>query len=190
MAKKSRPIYSSQKKRKSSLGRYAVLAVALLIVGGVAYNYLWNPSATATISYDPEDVVYDQPFRAVHEMKPGPKIPFLPVNQPQPKIVVPTNVHDFGSVGATAVVTHTFVIRNVGEAPLTISRAYTTCGCTTADVSARVIPPGKVALVKLRFDAGFHDVRGQTVKRGLIIENNDRTQWKAEVWTRASVRRS
>ena len=56
-----------------------------------------------------------------------------------------------------------------------------------ADFTARVIPPGKAALVTLVFDAGFHDVRGQTVKRGIIIENNDRGKSKAEIWTRASV---
>ena len=50
-----------------------------------------------------------------------------------------------------------------------------------------MIPPGKAALVTLVLDAGFHDVRGQTVRRGIIIENNDRSNAKAEIWTRASV---
>jgi hypothetical protein len=86
------------------------------------------------------------------------------------------------------VVEHEFIIRNVGEAPLTISRAYTTCGCTTAEVSARVIQPGQVATVRLIFDAGFHDTAGQTVRRGLIIENNDPNQSEAEIWTQAAVR--
>ena len=80
-----------------------------------------------------------------------------------------------------------FVIRNEGAAPLTIVRAYTTCGCTTAEFSARVIPPGKLAVVTLIFDAGFHDARGQTVDRGIIIENNDRDNSQAEIWTRAAV---
>jgi hypothetical protein len=77
-----------------------------------------------------------------------------------------------------------------GDAPLTISRAYTTCGCTTAEISASVIPPGKVATVKMVFDAGYHDTRGQTVRRGLIIENNDPAQSEAEIWLVATVRSS
>jgi hypothetical protein len=51
-----------------------------------------------------------------------------------------------------------------------------------------VIPPGKVVLVTLRFDAGFHDTAGQTVRRGIIIENNDPDRSSAEIWVQASVR--
>ena len=82
------------------------------------------------------------------------------------------------------------VLFNTGEAPLTISRAYTTCGCTTAEITARTIPPGKVASVTLTFDAGFHETAGQTVRRGLIIENNDPRNPKAEIWIQATVRNS
>jgi len=42
-------------------------------------------------------------------------------------------------------------------------------------------------VISVRFDAGFHDTRGQTVSRGIIIENNDRGNSKAEVWVKASV---
>jgi len=44
-----------------------------------------------------------------------------------------------------------------------------------------------VAIVTLVFDAGFHDVRGQTVRRGLIIENNDPDWPTVEIWAQASV---
>ena len=73
---------------------------------------------------------------------------------------------------------------------LTISRAYTTCGCTKAEFTSSIIPAGKVAIVTLVFDAGFHDVRGQTVRRGLIIENNDPDWPTVEIWAQASVRSS
>ncbi len=120
----------------------------------------------------------------------GPAIPFLDKSGPQPDIVVPDDSYNFGRIGPTDMVEKDFVIHNTGKAPLTISRAYTTCGCTTAEISARVIPPGKVATVKLIFDAGFHDTSGQTVRRGLIIENNDPRQSKAEIWIQATVRNS
>jgi len=69
---------------------------------------------------------------------------------------------------------------------LTISRAFTTCGCTTAEITARVIPPKKVALARVRVDMGYHDTRGQDVRRGLIIESNDREDQRTEVWVHAS----
>ena len=83
---------------------------------------------------------------------------------------------------------HEFVIANQGEALLTISRAYSTCGCTMAEFSASVIPPGKVSIVTMVYDAGFHDARGQTVRRGIIIENNDPKNPQVELWVQATVR--
>lgn len=174
-------------RRKKPVPFWMVMAAVLVVIGG-AYLYLSNrPTGKAPLDYAEEEVVRGNPIHAVHEMRAGPPIPFLPKDQPQPRIVVPESTYDFGRVGPTSVVRYRFPVRNTGEAPLTISRAYTTCGCTTADFTARVIPPGKVALVTLTFDAGIHDARGQNVRRGVIIENNDRRQPKAEVWTRASV---
>jgi hypothetical protein len=135
----------------------------------------------------PEDVATEAPIQAVHEMGVGPRIPFLPKDGPQPAISLSEATYDFGQIGPTDIVERTFFIRNNGDAPLTISRAYTTCGCTTADISASVIPPGKVATVNLIFDAGFHDTAGQTVRRGLIIESNDPGLSQAEFWVEADV---
>lgn len=160
----------------------------VLLVGGILGYVAGNNTAVASSEYHPDDVAHDQPFVAIHEMGEGPSIPFLPRNEPQPKIQIPEKNYDFGTIGPQDVVEREFIIRNIGEAPLTISRAYTTCGCTTAEVSARVIQPGQVATVKLIFDAGFHDTSGQTVRRGLIIENNDPNQSQSEIWTQASVR--
>ncbi len=120
-------------------------------------------------------------------MEEGPPIPLLPKDDPQPQIVVNEQFFDFGNIGATDVVRRVFVIANTGDAPLTISRAYTTCGCTTADFTSAVIPPGKVSIMTIVLDAGFHDVRGQTVRRGVIIENNDPKHSSTEIWIQASV---
>ena len=166
-----------------------LLVVGVVLLGVVLVSYITSPpSATASAKYDPADVVNDQPVLAVHDMGEGPAIPFLPASQAQPKIQIPEKSFNFGMIGSKAIVEQEFIIRNVGDAPLTISRAYTTCGCTTAEISATVIPPGKVATIKLILDAGFHDTSGQTVRRGLIIENNDPQQSQAEIWIQASVR--
>jgi len=165
--------------------------VLLVLLSWFLINRNKPATATGAFSYGPEDVVYGEPLHAVHEMEPSnlASIPFLPKDRPQPKIVLQEDFHNFGSIGTTDVVQYEFAISNSGEAPLTISRAYTTCGCTTADFTATVIPPGKVVVVTLTLDAGFHDVAGQTVRRGLIIENNDLRTPQVEVWTQASIRR-
>lgn len=183
-----------RKQQRNSLFIVMGLGILLLIVAGV-WLILQNGAQggpQAEIIYRPEDVVYDQPLHAVHEMEPfdPASIPYLPEGGPQPQIQVSETFHSFGVVGATEVVTKDFVIANTGDAPLTISRAYTTCGCTTADFSGSVIPPGKVSIITLTFDAGYHDARGQTVRRGVIIENNDRQYSQVEIWTQASVSNS
>lgn len=174
-------------KKKKTVPFWVVMVGLLAVFGGV-YLYLSNYSAEQpTLGYSEDQVVYDKPFQAIHEMGGGSLIPFLAKDSPQPRIAVPEGTYNFGNIGPKAIVTYRFPVKNEGQAPLTISRAYTTCGCTTADFTARVIPPGKVSLVTLTFNAGFHDTRGQNVRRGLIIENNDPDQSKVEVWTRASV---
>jgi hypothetical protein len=167
-----------------------IVVVGAALIGGSLYWMVGKSPAKAAVDYKPEDVVYGQSLHAVHEMEPfdPSSIHFLPEDEPQPKIAASEDFFNFGSVGAKDVVQHEFAILNQGEAPLTISRAYTTCGCTTADFTARVIPPGKVAIMTLTFDAGFHDVGGQTVRRGVIIENNDPSNSQFEVWTEAFVR--
>ncbi len=94
---------------------------------------------------------------------------------------------DFGLVHPNAVVQHDFLVVNRGGAPLVIQRAYTTCSCTTADISASVIPPGKASRVTLRFAAGVHAAAGQTVRRGLVLQTNDPDHPQAEIWVQASI---
>ncbi len=184
-----------RKQRRQKQLSIGLLSLGVVIVVGLLIYLFVTPGGKSDgIDLATAPVNYDQPLHAVHEMDaPGtPKkpIPFLPKDGPQPAILIPTASYDFGSIGATDVVTHDFVIANTGEAPLTISRAYTTCGCTTADITSAVIPPGETAIVTLRLDAGFHDVRGQTVRRGLIIENNDPKNSQMEIWIQASIRTS
>lgn len=191
LSRKARRDEFRRKERQRKAVTLAVLVVGLLLVGWGIYAYVTGQQVDqAAMAYTAADVVHDQPVSAVHEMGEGPPIPFLPRDQAQPAVLVPEKNYNFGNIGPQDVVEHKFIIRNNGEAPLTISRAYTTCGCTTAEISASVIPPGKVAEVTLVFDAGFHETAGQTVRRALIIENNDPRQSQAEIWIQATVRNS
>jgi hypothetical protein len=176
------------KQEKQMIVGIAVVGVLLLLIGATYGVWGGRSSSPAAFAYSEGDVAREKGFQAVHEMEQGAAIPFLPQDEPQPKINVSERFYNYGSIGATEKVQRTFAIRNDGEAPLTISRAYTTCGCTVANFSASVIQPGQVAEVVMIFDAGFHDSRGQTVRRGLIIENNDRRQPQVEIWVQATVR--
>lgn len=191
MNRKQRGRQVKRRARRNNLIALSALVIGLLIMAGSLYAYFTDSqTAPVTFDYEPEDIVYDGPIYAIHEMEEGPPIPFLPRDKAQPAIAMSENSYNFGSIGPSDVVERNFAILNTGDAPLTLSRAYTTCGCTTANISASTIPPGRVATVTLTFDAGYHDTAGQTVRRGLIIENNDPRQSQAEFWIQASVRNS
>lgn len=189
MSRKERRVFRQRraKRRRIAVGS-AILGGIVLLVAVVWMVWSNRQTGVAPFDYSTEDIVYDQPLNAVHEMGEGPPISFLPREEPQPKIVVNERFYNFGVIGPTEVVTQDFAIANMGDAPLTISRAYTTCGCTTADFTATVIPPGKVSIMTVTLDAGYHDVRGQTVRRGVIIENNDPRNSQTEIWVQATVR--
>ncbi len=183
----------SEKKPFLKIG-LGIVGSLVVITGGYAY---WNSLETAKaglLPYSDQDVAKDKPLRAEHSHAMAghitAKIPFLPKDQLQPQISLSQTFYGFGTIGPKDIVKQTFVIRNTGQGVLKISNAYTTCGCTIADFSSSVIPPGKVALVTVTFDAGFHDTRGQTVRRGVIIENNDPNQSNVEIWIEASVSQS
>lgn len=196
----SNKYYDTPWRKRTRKGRHyqklilsIILVVLSILVMGMAWYFVANfGRAQSSIEYSRDDIAYDTPIQAVHEMsgKNLEAIPFLPKGNPQPEIAIQDDFFDFGSVGPTEVVQHDFVIANLGQAPLTISRAYTTCGCTTADFTASVIPPGKVSIITMIYDAGLHDARGQTVRRGIIIENNDPKNPQVELWAQAAVRKN
>lgn len=173
-----------------------IIAGLTLITGSGLYWFMAERDANPALAYRPEDVARDQPLHAVHEMDmPGmdmsKPITFLPKDGPQPSMAIPVTFYDFGSIGPTDVVKRDFVLVNRGQAPLTISRAYTSCDCTSADFTSVVIPPGKVSLVTIQFDAGFHpEAAGTTVQRTLIIQNNDPNNPQLEITIQAAVRKS
>ncbi len=136
------------------------------------------------------EFVYTRPMRAVYAVPERIMSSIWPQTQSssgQARVQIPTDFYDFGLIGARSVVHRDFLIVNQGSAPLVILQAYTTCGCTSAELTATIIPPGKASRVTVTFDAGLHPVAGQTVRRGLVLETNDPTRPEAEIWVQASV---
>ena len=121
----------------------------------------------------------------MHSRMAGPVLP-TEAEGKYPNAVIPVRFYDFGSVKPTETVSRDFIIENRGTVPLKISSSYTTCGCTTAELSASVIPAGKSALVTVTFDGRQSEV-GTKVLRGVIFETNDPQHPQLEIWVQASV---
>ena len=63
------------------------------------------------------------------------------------------SVHNFGEIQeADGKVSHTFIVKNEGTAPLIISNVTASCGCTTPEWTKEPIQAGKEGEVKVTFD--------------------------------------
>jgi len=80
------------------------------------------------------------------------------------------NVHDFAKIMQGKTIVHTFTFRNTGDAPGTITRVSSSCGCTVANVSAKVIQPGKTGTIQASFDSS--DFQGPVSKEVYVYLGN------------------
>lgn len=77
-------------------------------------------------------------------------------NGPQFKFLVADNTHDYGTIpeGPNAVYEFQFV--NIGNAPLLITNAQASCGCTSPEFSKTPILPGKKGKIKVTYTTKGH----------------------------------
>jgi rhodanese-related sulfurtransferase len=88
--------------------------------------------------------------------------PMISVDNPVYHVTLQTN----------SLVNHTFVLKNVGDEPLTITDVFTSCGCTTAEPAKwELAPEESVDLPATVNTTGF---RG-TVTRTVSVTSNDPT---------------
>jgi len=70
-----------------------------------------------------------------------------------PKFDFVQEEYDFGEIKDGAIVGHTFRFKNVGEAPLIISKATAACGCTVPSWPKEPVPVGGEAEIQVQFDS-------------------------------------
>lgn len=83
---------------------------------------------------------------------------------PLPVATFETVDHDFGTINEGQKVSHTYKIKNTGEAPLIIQSAQPSCGCTVPDWTKEPIPVGGTGFVKAEFDSsGKPGINNKTI---------------------------
>jgi hypothetical protein len=120
----------------------------------------------------------------IPEQTPAPRA--APADTPVPRLELPSASHNFGRVYGSWDVTHVFAVQNTGTADLKIGNLVTSCGCTTAELSSDVIPPGQRADLTVTFDANYHPTSGE-VTRLVWFATNDPAQPWVEVRISADV---
>ncbi|MBI5726590.1 MAG: DUF1573 domain-containing protein, partial [Ignavibacteriales bacterium] len=61
--------------------------------------------------------------------------------------------HDFGVIQEGKIVDYTFAFKNSGKKDLEIKDIRTSCGCTAALVSQKLLKPGEAGTLKIEFDS-------------------------------------
>jgi hypothetical protein len=100
-----------------------------------------------------------------------------------------TESHEFGKVDEGTQATYTFEFTNTGTAPVVISNAQPSCGCTTPDWTKEPVMPGKTGKVTASFNSQGRP--GNFSKTVTVISNSETPQIvlsiKGEVNPKAAV---
>lgn len=81
-----------------------------------------------------------------------------------PVFTFETENHEFGEITEGDKVSFNFKFKNTGKAPLIISNASASCGCTVPEYSRDPVPPGGNGFIKVSFNSeGKHGMVSKTV---------------------------
>ena len=83
------------------------------------------------------------------------------------KIVFDKEIHNFGTLKDGEIVSFTFVFRNSGGAPFSITKAEKSCGCIDIKFNTNVIAPGESSSVELIFNTAGewgNQIKGATIE--------------------------
>jgi hypothetical protein len=175
------------------LGGILGIVIVLVVVNLLQSGALADPPVPSR-SEDPTSLLplaeRNKPLRGEHDMDRIPRQTPAPQPAPEgaalPKLDLPTISYDFGRIPGRPDVAHVFSVQNTGAAELRVWNLVTSCGCTTAELSSSIIPPGQRADLTVTFDPDYHVTEGQVV-RLIWFATNDPTQPWAEVRITAEV---
>lgn len=86
-----------------------------------------------------------------------------------PVFAFETDNHEFGVIEQGEKVSYAFKFKNTGNAPLVISSASASCGCTVPEYTKTPVAPGEEGFINVTFDSAGKS--GMTSKTVTIIAN-------------------
>ena len=87
-----------------------------------------------------------------------------------PKMEFDESEHDFGNIPKGENVEHNFTFTNTGPAPLVITNAKSTCGCTVPTWTKEPIQPGETGEMLVKFNGSGN---GQVTKTVTVTANTE-----------------
>ena len=99
------------------------------------------------------------------------------------KFVFSEEIHNFGALKAGEVVSFTFIFKNGGTKPLTITGFESGCGCTEVKVPNKTIEPGQEGQIEVIYNSAGEV--GKQLKIITLFSNAD--QPKKQLYIRANI---
>ncbi len=90
----------------------------------------------------------------------------------QPIIAFESEIIDYGTIEQGSDGVREFKFKNIGSAPLLISEARKSCGCTIPSFPKHPIKPGESSIIKVKYDTKRIGAINKTVT---IVSNAQRT---------------
>ncbi|HVB81262.1 MAG TPA: DUF1573 domain-containing protein [Candidatus Binataceae bacterium] len=87
-----------------------------------------------------------------------------------PRAEVADPVYNFGTALSGPPISHVFMLKNVGDAPLEIKSVNSSCGCTAAKPSKTILAPGEVSTITASVDTHFE--QGHSLSVVTLITND------------------
>ena len=100
-------------------------------------------------------------------------------------IEVPDKEWDFGELLPGQVVHHSFLVKNNGTTDLIIAEVTPGCGCTTALLLDKIVPPGKSVKIEADLTAQPHD---GVMRKSINIVSNDPKSASYIIYLNATVK--
>ncbi len=191
-ASRARPAVGHRRRGRGGNKRVWLVAAAVLVVAFLGWS-VWQSGALAKPALASRTEATAnllplanpvRPLSGSHDMAAVPQATPAPQQAPKgvplPVLQMPSLSYDFGTIPKAPPVSHIFSVENTGTADLVLRNLVTSCGCTTAELTSSVIPPGQRADLTVTFNPSFHPTQGDTV-RLVWFGTNDVTQPWIEV---------
>lgn len=96
-----------------------------------------------------------------------------------PRVEFDSQLYDFGTIAANALVEHEFTLTNRGKSDLFIRKVSASCGCTAVQPAKIQIPPGESTTIKAVFNAAG---REGNQKKAITVITNDPKRSRSILW--------
>jgi len=171
-----------QRGRLLTMGIGAIALVGLLALGlwvGMNWQKLTQPATSSQPVAGPTPGSVSGPVATFIAPTATPKPEqYLPASTSvpigdNPRLTISEAYYNFGSIPPDKPVERIFTVGNVGPRELVISEVTSNCGCATAPISSKNIPPGGTAEIKVTYDPRVENDAGYRVMRFIDVKSND-----------------